>query len=152
MLPKSNFIKFVSNHPHLKLIKEDGVIFLGIDNEIGTDEVSELLKTLHQEKLEITFHDTVHPTLSDPGSYFSYSTNKSKDQGHWSMTYGNHGWSGGIYQIRGFTLAKQIVNLIKKEKLDRIQISNVTFFSHFGVKSDEESKAKDAEIQEMHRQ
>jgi hypothetical protein len=151
MTPESNLMKFVSSHPHFELIKENGIEYLGIDKIIGTDEISQLLTLLREGKSEITFHDTVHPTISDPGAYFSYSTVKSVDDKHWSMTYGNHGWSGGIYQIRDFTLAHQIISLIKKEELSRIQISNVAFFSHYDVKSEAESKKKDFEIQEMHR-
>jgi hypothetical protein len=149
--PKSNLDKFVSEHPNFQIIKDEGIDYLGIDRNVGADEVSEILKILHEEKLALTFHDTVHPTLSDPGAYFSYSTEKSKDEKYWSMTYGNHGWSGGIYQIRDFSLAKQIISLIKKEKLERIQISDVIFFSHYDTKSEEDSKKKDSEIQEMHR-
>ncbi len=106
---------------------------------------------MRTEKYQIAFHDNVHPTLSDPGAYFSYSTEKSVDDKHWSMTYGNHGWSGGIYQIRDFILAKQIISLIKKEELSRVQISEVIFFSHYDLKSQEDSKKKGSEIEEMHR-
>ena len=148
---KSSLVKFVSEHSNFQIIKEEGVEYLSIDKRVGTDEVSKLLKILHEEQLELTFHDTVHPTLSDQGAYFSYSTKKSKDDKNWSMTYGNHGWSGGIYQIRDFTLARQIISLIKKEELQRIKISDVVFFSHYEIKSDEESKKKDSEIQEIHR-
>lgn len=151
MSPKSNLMKFVSNHAHLELIKENGIEYLEIDKSVSTDDISELLILLREEKYEITFHDTVHPTISDPGAYFSYSTVKSLDDKHWSMTYGNHGWSGGVYQIRTFTLASQIISLIKKEQLTRIQISNVIFFSNYDLKSEDESKKKESEIQEMHR-
>jgi hypothetical protein len=149
--PKSNLDKFVSEHPNFQIIKDEGIDYLGIDKKVGTDEVSEILKILHEEQFEIAFHDTVHPTLSDPGAYFSYSIEKSKDEKNWSMTYGNHGWSGGIYQIRDFTLSKQIISLIKKEKLNRIQISDVVFFSNYDLQSEDESKKKNSEIQEMHR-
>jgi hypothetical protein len=144
-------MKFVSSHPHLELISENGIEYVGIDKSVGTDEISQLLALLREKKSGITFHDTVHPTISNPGAYFSYSTEKSVDDKHWSMTCGNHGWSGGIYQIRDFTLAQQIISLVKKEELSRLQISDVGFFSHYDVKSEAESKTMDAEIQEMHR-
>ena len=57
-----------------------GVDYLGIDKRVGTDEILKILEILHEEKLALTFHDTVHPMLSDPGAYFSYSTEKSKDE------------------------------------------------------------------------
>lgn len=146
-----NLAEFISHYPHLKLIREKKLDFIGIEKETGTDDISKLLKLLHEEKMEIFFHDTVHPTYSDPGAYFSYSTKKSKNKEHWSMTYGNHGWSGGIYQINDFVVAQQILSLIKKDQMDKIQISNVGFFDDLPLKSEEESEKKSSEIAEMHR-
>jgi len=148
---KTKLEEFLSGQSYLKLSRDNGIEYVYIDKLAGTDEVKELLVILRTEKYQIAFHDNVHPTISDPGAYFSYSTEKSIDDNHWSMTYGNHGWSGGIYQIRDFVLAKQIISLIKKEELTRIQISDVVFFSHYDLKSEDESKKKGSEIQEMHR-
>lgn len=67
------------------------------------------------------------------------------------MTYGNHGWSGGIYHIKTETIAFQIQNLIRKNLLDKIQITGVVFFSHYEIKSKEESEEKDKEIMLMHK-
>jgi len=67
------------------------------------------------------------------------------------MTFGNHGWSGGIYQIKDFVIARQIISLIKKEELSKIQISEVVFFSHYKLKSEDENKQMNSEIQEIHR-
>ena len=114
---KTKLEEFLSGQSYLKLSRENGIEYVYIDKLAGTDEVKELLQILRTEKYQIAFHDNVHTTISDPGAYFSYSTEKSVDDNHWSMTYGNHGWSGGIYQIRDFVLAKQIISLIKKEEL-----------------------------------
>ena len=149
---KTKLEEFLSGQDFLKLTRENGIEYVMIDKRVGTDDINELLKLLKTENYQISFHDNVHPTLSDPGAYFSYSTEKSADDKHWSMTYGNHGWSGGIYQIRDFILAKQIISLIKKEELTRIQISDVVFLSHYDLKPEEDSKKKGAEIQEMHRE
>lgn len=148
---KSKLEEFLSDQNFLTLSRENGIEYISIDKLVRTDDINELLKLLRTEKIQISFHDNVHPTISDPGAYFSYSTEKSNDDKHWSMTYGNHGWSGGIYQIRDFVLAKQIISLIKKEELTRIQISGVVFFSHYDLKSEDDNKKKDSEIQEMHR-
>jgi len=149
-LNKSKLEKFLTGQDHLELHIANGIKYVNIDKFVKTDEINELLEILRTENYQIAFHDNVHPTLSDPGAYFAYSSEKSADSKHWSMTYGNHGWSGGIYQIRDFILAKQIISLIKKEESHRIQISDVAFFSHYDVKLENESKKKGAEIQAMH--
>lgn len=148
---KSKLEEFLSGQRYLKLIRENGIEYVYIDKLVGTDDIKDLLNILRSEKYQIAFHDNVHPTISDPGAYFSYSSDKSIDNNHWSMTYGNRGWSGGIYQIRDFILARQIISLIKKEELSRIQISDVIFFSHYDLKSEDDSKKKGSEIDEMHR-
>lgn len=148
---KSKLEQFLETQKHLKLFIENGIEFINIDKHVKNDEINDLLVILYDEKYQIAFHDNVHPTLTDPGAYFSYSTEKSIDKNFWSMTYGNHGWSGGIYHIRDYVLARQIISLVKKEELTQIQVSNVSFFSHYEVKSKEESNKKSAEIQEMHR-
>lgn len=142
---------FISGQVYLHLSRENGIEYLNIDPLVGNDDIKNVLKILKTEKYQIAFHDNVHPTLSDPGAYFTYSTEKSIDANHWSMTQEHHGWSGGIYQIRDFILAQQIISLIKKEELTRIQISDVVFFSQYDLISEDDSKKKGLEIQEMHR-
>lgn len=148
---KSKLDDFLSGQHYLQLKRENNIDYLYIDKFVETGNIKDLLNVLKSEKYQIAFHDNVHPTVSDPGAYFSYSSEKSIDDNHWSMTYGNHGWSGGIYQIRDFILARQIISLIKKEELTRIQISDVIFFSHYDLKSEDDSKKKGSEIDEMHR-
>lgn len=147
---KTKLGDYLSGHRYLKLIREDNIDYVYIDKLVGTDDIRDLLNVLRREKYQIDFHDHVHPTISDPGAYFSYSTEKSIDDNHWSMTCGNHGWSGGIYQITDFILARQIISLIKKEELTRIQISDATFVSHYDLKSEYDSIKKGSEIDEMH--
>lgn len=149
-MKNSKLDDFLCGQRYLKRIREHNINYVYIDKLVGTDDVKNLLNVLKSEKYQIAFHDNVHPTVSDPGCYFSYSSQKSIDDNHWSMTCGNHGWSGGIYQIRDFILARQIMSLIKKEELTRIQISDVIFFSYYMLKSEDESKKKGAEISDMH--
>jgi hypothetical protein len=142
--------EFLSSNSHFSLTEENGKKYLEIDNQASVEAIILLLSYLWTEKYEIAFHDTIHPTISDPGAYFSYSTEKSPDPNFWSMTYGNHGWSGGIYHISLSTLAKQISSLIKKTDMVSIQISDVVFFSHYKIESNVKSLKKDAEISSMH--
>jgi hypothetical protein len=71
---------------------------------------------------------------------------------HWSMTLGNHGWTGGIYQIRKTTVNQQVYNLFMRKKLKEVGITDVAFFSHYNRESPERSRIKDQEILQMHTQ
>jgi hypothetical protein len=142
--------KFIELNPNFKLLKKGRTSYIQINKKTKIEDVEQLLEILWNDKSEITFHDIIHPTLSDPGAYFSYSTEKSENKKVWSMTYGNHGWSGGIYHLSEKTLAKQITNLIHKTPMNEIQITDVCFFSHYEIKDRESSLKKDSEIFEMH--
>lgn len=142
---------YIKTQPNLELEKDGKRVFIKISQSITQNEIAELLHALWKYNFEIAFRDLVYPAgSSDPGAYFSYSNRKSIGQSHWSMTYGNHGWSGGIYHLRMQTVGQQIFNLISLGKLKKIQITDVNFFSHYEVKSAEKSAEKDAEIWEMH--
>jgi hypothetical protein len=148
--PENNLTKFVELNPSFELVNKGNISFITIGKKVETEDIQLLLEKLWIEKCEITFHDTIHPTLSDPGAYFSYSTEKSEKKNVWSMTYGNHGWSGGIYHLNEKTVAKQITNLIHETSMNEIQITDVCFFSHYELKDKESSTKKDYEIFEMH--
>ena len=147
---ENSLTKFIELNPSFKLVNKEGISFITIKKIVKTEDIQLLLEKLWLEKFELTFHDTIHPTLSDPGAYFSYSTEKSRNKNVWSMTYGNHGWSGGIYHINEKTLAKQITNLIHKTSMNEIQITDACFFSHYELENEEKSIKKDNEIFEMH--
>ena len=68
------------------------------------------LATMMEGGLEFTFYDPLYPSPSDPGAYLSYRPNN----GTWKMTLGNHGWSGGIYEIEPSTICRQLKNLHDK--------------------------------------
>ena len=141
---------FRPSNPALKTEVADGHTFVVFPPHITRQDISGLLEELRSAGFEIAFHDTIHPTLSDPGACFSYSTQKNIDNGSWSMTCGNHGWSDGIFQIRQETLTQQIFNLVSNGRMDRIQITEVCFFSHYALQSQEKSAKKDNEIFQMH--
>ena len=142
--------KYVNNHSNLILERDDKTVFINFTNLITKNEINELLKELWKNRLEIGFHDTIHPTLSDPGAYFRYSTEKTIGEEYWSMTYGNHGWSGGIYHLKRETISQQIYNLVDKGEINKIQITEVVFFSHYEIKSKEKSDEMDNKIRLMH--
>jgi hypothetical protein len=147
---ESQLDEFVGSNQHFEVVVESAVKYIVINPSVNRSDLDSLLDLLWSEGFEIAFHDTIHPTISDPGAYFSYSTYKSSGKSVWSMTYGNHGWSGGIYHINSNTVSHQILNLIQHKKMDRIQITGVIFFSQYELENTQKSKAKDLEIQQIH--
>ena len=136
--------------PSIHLEERNNNLYVRFEKNISDDEIISLIDFLWNNEFEIDFHDTIHPTISDPGAYFSYSTQQSPGINFWSMTYGNHGWSGGIYHIGKITLAKQIGNLIRHSKIEEVQITGVVFFSQYPIKSKTKSESKNNEISKIH--
>lgn len=97
---ENRLAKFIELNLNFSLVNKGDTSFITISKSVKIEDIEFLLEKLWDEKFEIAFHDTIHPTLSDPGAYFSYSTEKSENKNVWSMTYGNHGWSGGIYHLK----------------------------------------------------
>ena len=147
---KSRIVKIIQKYPSMNMEVDANIYFIQLSNRVTKIEVTELLKELWSGQFEISFHDSIHPPVSDPGAYFSYSTTKTIGTDDYSMTYGNHGWSGGIYHIRIETVSQQIYNLVRKEKLNKIQVTGVGFLSHYDIKSKKESDIKNDEIWFMH--
>jgi len=147
---KSTIEEFINDNEHFRIVKDNNRYFIEFSTSVDYKEIENLVFFLWNNGYDIAFHDIIYPTISDPGAYFDYSVKKAKLNGFWSMTFGNHGWTGGIYHIRIGTVSKQIFNLVNKGKIDRIQISNVIFFMHKEVMSKEKSEAMDIEIFKMH--
>ena len=99
---------------------------------------------------EFALYDESYPSPSDPGAYFSYSPNSA--QGVWRMTLGNHGWSGGIYEIEERTICCQLKNLISKRRIDSIQIDKVCFFSHYQLEGSSSSSKMNTTLMAIHAQ
>ena len=148
---KSRIGKFIHKFPNMAIEVEADVYYIKFSNTVTKNEVLELVSELWNCKFDISFHDSIHPTISDPGAYFSYSTIKTIGNDYYSMTYGNHGWSGGIYHIKIETVSQQIYNLVSKGALNKIQITDVSFFSHYKIKAKQESDKKNDEIYFMHK-
>ena len=127
-------------------IKENNIIL--IDVEV-IHLVKPILNSLENWKNDFAFYDPIiNPSSSDPGAYFSYSFDVYNTI--WKMTYGNHGWSGGIYKIEKNTLFNQIENIIRIEKSIELETKDVAFFSHYHIKSDSENKEMNKELESIH--
>ena len=66
------------------------------------------------------------------------------------MTFGNHGWSGGIYEIDDMTICRQLMDLVTLGLLQSIEIDGVVFFSHYQLKSAEQSTAMNEKLLAIH--
>ncbi len=147
---KSRIVKFIKKIYSMEVAIDKNTYFIKFSQTVTKQEIIELLNELWDCEFEMSFHDSIYPTISDPGAYFSYSTIKTNGKGFFSMTYGNHGWSDGIFHIRIETISQQIYNLICKGELNKIQITEVVFFSHYEIKTKKESETKDEEVYQMH--
>lgn len=107
-------------------LREHGRIVFG--ERFRADELGGLLTAIRRHSGEFSVHDPLYPSVSDPGAYFSYSTSGALD-GCWSMTLGNHGWTGGIYQIRDDVIIAQLDDLLALGMLDSLGIDHVHFLS-----------------------
>jgi hypothetical protein len=108
-----------------------------------------LLQLLRESVGEFTFYDPLYPSISDPGAYFSYSRENAPPN-TWRMTLGNHGWSGGIYQIETRTVQRQITHLWSSGLLDSVRIKHVHFFRHRQLQSAVDNEAINARIRQLH--
>lgn len=113
---------------------------------LSLTEAERLLHFLKQRQQRFALYDPLYP--SDPGAYFSYSPENAVE-GVWQMTLGNHGWSGGIYQIGEQTLCLQLSNLAAKRMLTTIEIEGVTLFS-YALESVSKNSEINQRLRELH--
>lgn len=104
------------------------------------------LDAMMKDRLEFSLYDPRYPSPSDPGAYLSYSPQK----GRWRMTLGNHGWSGGIYDIEASVVARQLVSLYTAKQLSPLGLDNVCFFSQYEPESQERNKEMNNLLEHLH--
>jgi hypothetical protein len=101
-----------------------------LDKRATENDISKLLKIFCKYDNAFSIYDIIYPSPSDPGAYISYSKKYNELENTWSMTLGNHGWTGGIYTIDERIIALQIYNLVSREQINTIQIENVNLFKY----------------------
>ncbi len=111
--------------------------------------LTEMLQVLKDNDAEFALYDEQYPSMSDPGAYFRDSS-ADAPAGKWRMTFGNHGWSGGIYEIDDMTICRQLMDLVTLGLLQSIEIDGVVFFSHYQLKSAEQSTAMNEKLLAIH--
>ena len=110
----------------------------------------DLIKLLKTHKIDFSIFDPLYPSSSDPGAYLSYSATEINIEGNWQMTLGNHGWSGGIYQIPEEVILIQIKNLIEYQSGIEIEISEVIFFRKYSLVGEQINSQEISKIQALH--
>lgn len=121
-----------------------------IANDTSFENIITLLKLLRTYKISFALYDSYYPSPSDPGAYISYSQELNETQNAWSMTLGNHGWSGGIYTINENNIALQIHNLTRNNQIDSIGIENVKIASHYKKENKDKNRNKNALLYGIH--
>ena len=146
----SNSLKnLITSNPHLWLDSSEEGIFIKFDAGVTHAEINRLLATLMLSKAEFCLYDAHYPSPSDPGAYISYSQ-EGADPNCWSMTLGNHGWSGGIYQIQDTVICNQLFHLLSSKAIDAVQLNKVSFFSHYKRLTPPENRLLNDLISKLH--
>src|SRR5690606_24975757 len=127
-----------------------GVEIVEISREATFDDITELLLVLRKHRIAFALYDPYYPSPSDPGAYLSYSQEKNKTPNAWSMTLGNHGWTGGIYTISENNIAVQIHHLVDSGEINSISINDVKIFSRYKKENAERNRDRNALISRIH--
>lgn len=137
----------------LTLTERSGMRYIAFQEGISIKSIEALLELLRMHAVEFTFYDQRYPIASgdsDPGAYVSYSQKKNTTDRVWNMTLGNHGWSGGIYQIDEPTIAVQLKDLLDLKLIHEIKIDRVVFYDHYELMTAEKSKQENLKIVKRH--
>lgn len=95
----------------LKIVQKNNSIAIAIEQNIQIQTVKDLLQLLRENKVAFAIYDSFYPSPSDPGAYIDYSHEKGDNTHTWSMTLGNHGWTGG-HQESGMIINSKMRSLI----------------------------------------
>ena len=79
----------------------------------------------------------------------AYAQTKAQP-GRWSMSLGNHGWSGGIYQIDDQTLAQQLFSLNQHGHLHQLRIDQGRLFANYTIEDEEKSQGMMKQLRTIH--
>lgn len=162
---KANLIKmkifdFIKSYPTFdtEVNKLEGIrvdnrsssTIIEINPETTLNSINKLLELIRTNNLSFFIFDKLYPSLSDPGAFLNYSQDQNEVENCWSMTLGNHGWSGGIYTIHENAISIQIHNLIMQKEIKGIQIDNSFFFSQYDKVSLSQNENENTLIYKIH--
>jgi hypothetical protein len=116
------------------------------DKGLTEREFSDFLDAMMQDSTEFSLFDPKYPSPSDPGAYLSYSPKKDE----WLMTLGNHGWSGGVYNITPEIVSRQLYDLYLTGLLEPLGLDRVCFFKHYEPVSAERNEQMNRLLEKIH--
>ena len=118
---------------------------------ISIGDMQRLIGELRRSKAALKLHDPLYPSGTDPGAYMDYTQERALPD-RWSMTLGNHGWTGGVYQIDDGTVALQVVDLVNRGLLVELPIETGKIFSHYELETNAKNDEMIARLRELHPQ
>lgn len=122
---------------------------IDLPKEAKRDDIVTVLNELKETGKAFEIYDPYYPSPSDPGAYMGYLYQGSDAQS-FDMTLGNHGWSGGIYQINEDLIVNQFLHIARTHNGLRIKIEKAQFFSHHAKESVSNNKKMNTMLAEIH--
>jgi hypothetical protein len=113
---------------------------------LTAEEFTDFLNVMMRTGTECRLFDPKYPSPSDPGAYLKYSPKN----GMWLMTLGNHGWSGGIYNITSKIVSRQLHDLYITGLLEALDLDHVCFAKHYAPESVERNKQMNRLLEKIH--
>lgn len=113
---------------------------------LTAEEFTDFLDAMMQDSMEFSLFDPKYPSPSDPGAYLSYSPKEDE----WLMTLGNHGWSGGVYNITPEIVSRQLHDLYLTGLLEPLGLDRVCFFKHYEPVSAERNEQMNRLLEKIH--
>jgi hypothetical protein len=148
--PKSQFEDQIRKLDGIEILDAQNSRIIKISNRTNLETIRQLLKTLRFHKVAFSLFDHLYPSPSDPGASIDYSQELNDSENSWSMTLGNHGWTGGIYTINDNNISIQIKNLTKQKLIDGLRIDNVKIFNHYDKENIDYNRNQNALIYGIH--
>lgn len=127
-----------------------GMKNIQLDNKINKETILDILDKFKYSDENFEIYDIFYPSPSDPGAYICYSKYDEVNDA-FSMTLGNHGWSGGIYLIKTDVVVEQLLHLAQTQDSFVLEVDNASFFSHYAKESTEKNEAMNHKLYEMHK-
>ena len=132
--------------PGTQLLKSEKGRVVIFDGGVTEDVFHAFLAAMMRDGVEFSLFDPAYPSPSDPGAHLSYCP----QQGAWLMTLGNHGWSGGIYQIAPNIISRQLFDIHVKGQLKSLGLDKVCFFRHREPVSPESIEKMNKLLESLH--
>ena len=145
-----DLVKEIENISGFNFIDRKGEKVVKLFGKLTDQDFRAFVTVLRNYNKSFSIYDGLYPSMSDPGAYISYSQEKNELDGYWSMTLGNHGWSGGLYHIEESIIINQLNSLRRKNMITEIQIDKGVFLSNFNNVGDDMNEEINKILRQLH--